>query len=415
MNKRHIKYSLVMVVNILLFIIPIGVNAATDPCSMMGEPLTEISCNSVFTPEALDLIREVLAYFRILGPAVLIVMIAVDFTRAVAGNNKDDLAKCFGRILKRCIATVLLFLVPTIVMLLLDLDGLDSLKNGKNDPLCYNSASGSAANNAIANTSKCAYTKAQSNGWVPPAKEDAVKPGEMASDSKKCDGTSFYGNERAAINVCKYSGGGGSKGVTMLKCAANEIEKAFTIMNKYCGTVYHDGAMRSFSAEVNEARSKTSFHYTGRAIDLSTGQGMQNKNTYFYVTLDNTTGRDDTHYYRLYCKADKSSDPSGYVKNTTITPVYGTGMKKRNPVTGNFLDVTAVLNAYGFDGIGPRSCYKTNSMCLEWWHFQNTTGLVKGKSTFGDALKQYYGKNYNFPSNMRACMNGKFSGMGFSC
>lgn len=412
MFRKYFKYIFAF---FIVFLFPLITFAETDPCSMQGESIKEISCNTIFTPEAVDIIKEVLGYFRILGPLVLIAMLSVDYVRVVIGQDADELKKATGRAVKRIIAAICLFLVPTFVVILLDLPGMEAIVAGRSDPLCYDKAVGTAANNAVANTSKCAYKKAKDSGWVPPSPTNPDdSPTPPASDSAKCDGTSYYGSAHVADNSAKYDGGG-KTGVTMLKCAAKEVEKAFNIISKYCGTIKHSGAMRSLSAEVTQSRSKTSFHYTGRAIDLSVSQGMSSKTTYFYVTLDNTTGRDNAHYYRLYCLANKSNEPSQYVSNRTIVPVEGRAMRKKSPVTANFLDVTAVMNAYGFTGIGPRSCYKTDSMCLEWWHFQNSTGLKKGSSTFGDALRQYYKPSQSYPSGIRSCFNAKFSGLGFSC
>jgi hypothetical protein len=43
------------------------------------------------------------------------------------------------------------------------------------------------------------------------------------------------------------------------------------------GKLTSSGARRSLRAEVGAARSATSFHYTGRALDLFVGSGMENR------------------------------------------------------------------------------------------------------------------------------------------
>ena len=106
-----------------------------DPTVVDGSK-TDNSCNGIFTPEALEIIDEVLGYFRILAPIVLILMIAIDFASAVIGSEgKDDaMRKAISRSTKRAIAAVLVFLVPTIVKAILQLDGVrDTIVS---DPNC---------------------------------------------------------------------------------------------------------------------------------------------------------------------------------------------------------------------------------------------------------------------------------------
>ena len=96
--------------------------------SIRFDPSTEkevrANCNGIFTQEAIDLIKEILNYFRILGPAVFVVMIAVDLLQAVAANDDKAMKKATGKIFKRAIATILLFFVPTIVIILLNMPGI---------------------------------------------------------------------------------------------------------------------------------------------------------------------------------------------------------------------------------------------------------------------------------------------------
>ena len=88
------------------------------------------TCGGIFTPEALDIISELLNYFRILTPAVLIVMIGADLTSIVMssermpGGKDDSVRRATSRIVRRLIAAVLLFLVPTIIKVALNLDGV---------------------------------------------------------------------------------------------------------------------------------------------------------------------------------------------------------------------------------------------------------------------------------------------------
>lgn len=97
---------------------------------------TAVNCNGIFTSDALDLISDVLNWIRILAPCLLLVLIGVDFGSAVLQQDNDILKKATGKIVKRCIATALLFLVPTIVRILLNLKGVRDTLEIPNDPLC---------------------------------------------------------------------------------------------------------------------------------------------------------------------------------------------------------------------------------------------------------------------------------------
>lgn len=128
------KILLVLSIFIFLFALqPKVANAETrkvfdDPQVIEGSD-TDASCNGIFTPEALELIDECLGYFRILAPVVLILMIAVDFFTAVIGmeppGGRDEaMRKAVSRTTKRIIAAILLFLIPTLVKVLLSMDGI---------------------------------------------------------------------------------------------------------------------------------------------------------------------------------------------------------------------------------------------------------------------------------------------------
>lgn len=97
---------------------------------------TAVNCNGIFTSDALDLISDVLNWIRILAPCLLLFLIGVDFGNAVLQQDNDILKKATGKIVKRCIATALLFLVPTIVRVLLNLKGVRDTLEIPNDPLC---------------------------------------------------------------------------------------------------------------------------------------------------------------------------------------------------------------------------------------------------------------------------------------
>lgn len=103
------------------------------------------SCNSLFTPDGLNLIREILGWVRILGPILLIILVAFDFASVVFNPDVKN-NEHYSKIAKRMIAVVLLFFVPTIVRAIFNLDGIKGLLS--DDPLCMN-ATGTEAKDKL--------------------------------------------------------------------------------------------------------------------------------------------------------------------------------------------------------------------------------------------------------------------------
>lgn len=103
------------------------------------------SCNSLFTPEGLNMIREILGWVRIIAPILLILLISLDFASVVFNPDAKNNA-LFSKIAKRMIAVVLLFFVPTIVRAIFNMDGIKGLLS--DDPLCTN-ATGTEAKDKL--------------------------------------------------------------------------------------------------------------------------------------------------------------------------------------------------------------------------------------------------------------------------
>ena len=102
----------------------------------------DASCNNIFTPEALELVRTTLDWFRIIAPILLILLVAVDMIQAVLSDDKQLLSKAIGKTTKRILATICVFLVPTFIVVISKLPGVENVLSS--DPLC-SSATGSEA------------------------------------------------------------------------------------------------------------------------------------------------------------------------------------------------------------------------------------------------------------------------------
>lgn len=95
-----------------------------------------VNCNGILTSDGIELIKEVLGYFRILAPIALLVMVAIDFAGAVLASDDKALTNATGKAVKRAIAAVLLFFIPTLIRVVLDLPGVRSAIQIPDDPLC---------------------------------------------------------------------------------------------------------------------------------------------------------------------------------------------------------------------------------------------------------------------------------------
>ncbi len=93
------------------------------------------NCNGLFPNEdSLNMITEILDYFRILAPVALLLFIAVDMGTAVISQDNAAIKKSATKSVKRGIACFLLYLVPTIVRFVLGMDGIKEIL--VDDPLC---------------------------------------------------------------------------------------------------------------------------------------------------------------------------------------------------------------------------------------------------------------------------------------
>ena len=112
-----------------------------DETLLFNHHVSKVNCESIkkarkngikFVPTTgrpINMIQEILGYFRILAPAVLIVMIGIDLITAVMSmeympGKDDSIRKAVSKISLRIIAAILLFFVPTIITIVMNLDGV---------------------------------------------------------------------------------------------------------------------------------------------------------------------------------------------------------------------------------------------------------------------------------------------------
>ena len=123
--------KLIVILIISLFFIPTFVYAV----DIDGVDI-QVTCDGIFTPEALDLVRTILKWVRILAPILLIILIAIDIGGAVLKQDNDLLAKALSKAVKRVIAMLGVIFAPTMVIALSKIAYVDSILGS--DPLCTN-------------------------------------------------------------------------------------------------------------------------------------------------------------------------------------------------------------------------------------------------------------------------------------
>lgn len=98
------------------------VNSTGDCNSLLGSPT---DTNSVAW-----LLFTVLNWMRVIGPLAVIVLSGIEFAQAIVNSDDDTMKKAKGHLTTRLVMAGLLFLIPSVVKLLLDVFNLTS------DPMC---------------------------------------------------------------------------------------------------------------------------------------------------------------------------------------------------------------------------------------------------------------------------------------
>ena len=133
----------------------------------------DANCDSLFTPEALQIIREILGYFRILGPIALIIFIALDYGTAVIAQDNDALKKANSKVVSRSIAVALLFFVPLIITVILD---LTPFAGKSSDYLCNDATGDKAGDVFIARMPKVEKKNTNGSGTINTNNENSENP-----------------------------------------------------------------------------------------------------------------------------------------------------------------------------------------------------------------------------------------------
>ena len=92
-----------------------------DECTKNPEqPISDDPCDLI-SENLMGYINEGLKYIRIFVPILLLVLVAVDFLKAAFSSSEDAMKKTQAKTIKRIVIAVIIFFVPTIVNLILNL------------------------------------------------------------------------------------------------------------------------------------------------------------------------------------------------------------------------------------------------------------------------------------------------------
>lgn len=82
-------------------------------------------CSEVLGEGVTKNVEYVFFAIRIATPILLIVLISKDMVSAVASQKEDDIKKAVSNAIKRIIAGIIIFFIPTIITLIINLIGKD--------------------------------------------------------------------------------------------------------------------------------------------------------------------------------------------------------------------------------------------------------------------------------------------------
>ena len=178
---------------------------------------------------------------------------------------------------------------------------------------------------------------------------------------------------------------------------ANAYIDLYNAVHQLGGVLTTAGGKRNLTTGSNASRSRTSFHYTGRAFDMALPTGMQDVHTDPYVIVEC-----DDRYWDVWCRSNLSMEElkqkAKVLGVRTTDRLTGTKMSglliMEKETTGTFFCFTELAELFGFKRIRARNSFlKGVYTSAEWWHFQYEAGLAKGFSTFGRELLKVYPVN----------------------
>lgn len=181
---------------------------------------------------------------------------------------------------------------------------------------------------------------------------------------------------------------------TLRADAAQGWTEIFERLDRAGACLSSSGGLRSLKALVNPYRSATSFHYTGRALDLFIYGAMVDADRDPLVVR-----RHGPREYEVFARVERPDVLPGVDVFDRVEDVIEYHPVERRTqgrtILGSFVSLTSLMKQYGFRPIRARRSFEQGGSILgaEWWHFQYELGLIEGMSTFGGELLKIYSRS----------------------
>lgn len=103
-----------------------GVREKQDKCPPTKAVLGDVGCEE----SVAWLLQKIFNYVKIIGPILVVILSSFDFITVIVKSDDEAMGKATKKLTTRLILAALLFFIPTLVQVLLDLFGLTSNLGG---------------------------------------------------------------------------------------------------------------------------------------------------------------------------------------------------------------------------------------------------------------------------------------------
>lgn len=146
MKKKKFKViiSIIFIISVIGFI-PVCVKADSNYLQVGSFFKEKVSNTFLIAADACDntplgcvdkdtsvawLLQKILDYIKILGPTIAVVLGSIDFAKAIIMSDEENMKKTEARFIKRMVAAAILFFIPMLVSILLEVVGLTGSTGG---------------------------------------------------------------------------------------------------------------------------------------------------------------------------------------------------------------------------------------------------------------------------------------------
>ncbi len=103
------------------------VDTGYSPVALIGESCGDSLLGDPGDPNSVAwLLQQVLDFIKVVGPILVVILSSIDFAKVIIKSDDEAMAKAQKKLITRLILAALLFFIPMLVTVLLDLFGLTS-------------------------------------------------------------------------------------------------------------------------------------------------------------------------------------------------------------------------------------------------------------------------------------------------